>query len=159
MTTSTASQLSRRAICSVILGIIWPLPLRATASSRAVLVHKDPNCGCCGAWTKHLASAGFSIEVEETSDLDEIRRRLGVPVNLAACHTAQVAGYVVEGHVPAVAINRLLEERPNATGIAVAGMPPGSPGMGGRPWQYSVVLFGRSGSRTYMKFIGSEEAP
>jgi hypothetical protein len=94
MTISAALQLSRRAVCGVIPGMIWPFPLRATAASRAVLVYRDPNCGCCGAWAKHLASVGFSIEVAETSYLDEIRRRLGVPAELAACHTAKVEGYV-----------------------------------------------------------------
>ncbi|MDE5456008.1 DUF411 domain-containing protein [Bradyrhizobium sp. CSA112] len=131
-----------------------PLPLRAAAG---ILVHKDPNCGCCGAWAKHVGAAGFSVKIEETSDLDAIRNRLGVPSDLAACHTAEVGGYLVEGHVPAVAISRMLEERPRAAGIAVPGMPPGSPGMGGKPQGYPVIVFGPSGRRTYMQFVGSEE--
>nr|WP_150104495.1 MULTISPECIES: DUF411 domain-containing protein [Rhodopseudomonas] len=96
MTISAARQLSRRAVCGVIPGITWPFRLRATAASRAALVYRDPNCGCCGASAKHLASAGFSIEVAETSDLDEIRRRLGGPAELAACHTAKVEAISVQ---------------------------------------------------------------
>ena len=93
-------------VCGCILGIaLAPLPLRAAAG---VLVHKDPSCGCCGDWAKHLREAGFSVKVEETSGLNAIRNRLGVPSDLAACHTAEIAGYVVEGHVPVAAINRLL---------------------------------------------------
>lgn len=89
--------------------------------------------------------------------MESIRSRLGVPSDLAACHTAEVGGYLVEGHVPAEAINRMLQDRPEAAGIAVPGMPAGSPGMGGKPQRYSVVLFGPSGRRTYMQFVGSEQ--
>lgn len=152
---SAKLRLSRRMVCGCILGIaLAPLPLRAAAG---VLVHKDPSCGCCGAWAKHLGEAGFSVKVEETSGLNAIRNRLGVPSDLAACHTAEIAGYVVEGHVAVAAINRLLAERPEAAGIAVPGMPQGSPGMSGKPQKYSVVLFGPHGRRTYMEFIGSDE--
>lgn len=148
------SRLSRRAVCGAILGLAAsPFPLRATASST-ILVHRDPNCGCCGAWAKHLEAAGLSVKIDETTGLDMIRRRLGVPADLAACHTAEAGGYIVEGHVPAIATKRLLEERPDATGIAVPGMPPGSPGMGGKPQQYSVVLFGPDGRRAYTQFVG-----
>lgn len=146
---------SRRIVCGGILGMaLAPLPLRAATD---MLVHKDANCGCCGAWAKQVGTAGFSVKVEETSGLSAIRGRLGVPSDLAACHTAEVGGYVVEGHVPVVAINRMLAERPDAAGIAVPGMPQGSPGMGGKPQKYSVVLFGPRGRRTYMQFVGSEE--
>lgn len=146
---------SRRIVCGCILGMaLAPLPLRA---ATGVLVHKDPSCGCCGAWAKHLGQAGFSVKVEETSGLSAIRNRLGVPPDLAACHTAEVGGYVVEGHVPVVAINRMLAERPEAAGIAIPGMPQGSPGMSGKPQKYSVILFGTYGRRTYMQFVGSDE--
>ena len=114
----------------------------AEAESPAILVHKDPNCSCCSGWVKHLKDAGFTVTVERTTDLQPVRKRLGVPVDLAACHTAEVDGYVLEGHVPAVAVRRLLEERPTAIGLAVPGMPAGSPGMeGGVPQPYEVVLF------------------
>ena len=131
-----------------------PVPLPAASSE--VLVHRGPSCGCCGAWAKHLEAAGLSVKVTETRDLSGVRRRLGVPADLAACHTAEVGGYIVEGHVPAIAIRRLLEERPDAAGVAVAGMPAGSPGMGGKSQQYPVVLFGPSGRRTFMQFVGLE---
>ena len=89
--------------------------------------------------------------------LDSIKTRLGVPADMAACNKAQVAGYVVEGHVPALAIERFLAEKPDATGLAVPGMPIGSPGMeGGNPEQYDVVLFGPAGRRSYMRFLGDK---
>lgn len=95
------------------------------------------------------------MRVEEAADLKTVRARLGIPAPLAACRTAEVAGYVLEGHVPAEAVRRLLSERPNAKGIAVPGMPIGSPGMeGGQPQPFTVVLFGPGGSRPFMRFIG-----
>ena len=93
----------------------------------------------------------------DTRDLDAVKKRLGVPDDLAACHTAEVAGYIIEGHVPAAALKRFLAEKPNARGLAVPGMPIGSPGMeGGKPEKYDVVLFGQNGRRTYMSFIGEQ---
>jgi len=120
-----------------------------------VTVLKDPTCGCCTGWVKHLEGAGFTTSVIETRNLDPLKRWLGVPDDLAAWHTAEVAGYVIEGHVPAAAIRRLLQERPSATGLAVPGMPVGSPGMeGGTPERYDVVLFGPTSRRTFMRFVG-----
>lgn len=128
----------------------------AGARTDNITVHKDPNCGCCTGWVRHLEAAGFGVAVDEAADLQDVRRRLGVPADLAACHTAEVGGYVVEGHVPAAAVRRLLEERPIATGVAVPGMPAGSPGMeGGTPERYAVVLFGAGGRRSYMHFSGT----
>jgi len=125
------------------------------APDQVVTVHKDPSCGCCAGWVKHLEGAGFTAKVIETRNLDPLKRRLGVPDDLAACHTAEVAGYVIEGHVPAAAIRRLLQEKPSATGLAVPGMPVGSPGMeGGTPERYDVVLFGPTSRRTFMSFVG-----
>ncbi len=129
---------------------------RASAEETTVTVHKDPNCGCCTGWAQHLRQSGFTVHVEETSNLDAIRSRLGVPTELAACHTAEVGGYVVEGHVPADAIRRLLRHRPSARGIAVPGMPAGSPGMeGGRAEPYTAILFGANGQRPFMRFKGT----
>ncbi len=129
----------------------------AEAESPAILVHKDPNCSCCSGWVNHLKDAGFAVTVEETADLEPVRRRLGVPADLAACHTAEVDGYVLEGHVPATAVRRLLKERPTAVGLSVPGMPAGSPGMeGGTPRSYDVVLFGKTGRQPFMHFVGSE---
>lgn len=114
-----------------------------SADGAVVLIHKDPNCGCCSGWVRHLKETGFTVKVDETTNLHVVRKRLGVPPDLAACHTAEVSGYVLEGHVPAAAVRQLLEKRPNAVGLSVPGMPVGSPGMeGGAPQRYDVVLFG-----------------
>jgi hypothetical protein len=127
------------------------------AEEQVVTVHKDPNCGCCSLWVRHLQAAGFTVTAIDTAELDAVKTRLGVPSDLAACHTAQVAGYIIEGHVPASALKRFLGEKPNAAGLAVPGMPIGSPGMeGGTPEPYDVVLFGPAGRRTYMRFVGDK---
>jgi hypothetical protein len=95
--------------------------------------------------------------VLDAADIDAVKKRLGVPDDLAACHTAELASYIIEGHVPAAALRRLLAEKPRAAGLAVPGMSIGSPGMeGGRPEKYDVVLFGPDGRRTYMSFIGEQ---
>lgn len=151
-----ANPITRRSL----MGFMAALAVRASAVTAsadevAITVHKDPNCGCCTGWVQHLCDFGFTVRVEETSDLDLVRKRLGVPTELAACHTAEVAGYLVEGHVPAEAIRRLLVQRPNARGIAVPGMPAGSPGMeAAHPQSYTVFLFGSDGHRPFMRFRG-----
>ncbi len=127
-------------------------------SLPVVVVNKDPSCGCCKGWVGHLRAAGFTAEVIETSELNRVKARLGVPQDLASCHTAEVAGYVVEGHVPADAIKRLLAERPKAKGLSVPGMPVGSPGMeveGSPPDIYEVVLFGNGARSTFARYRGS----
>jgi len=127
------------------------------AGEQVITVHKDPNCGCCTGWVEHLRETSFTVQAIDTAELDAVKTRLGVPRDLAACHTAQVAGYVVEGHVPAAALKRLLAEKPSAAGLAVPGMPVGSPGMeGGAPEPYDVILFGPAGRRTYMRFLGDK---
>jgi hypothetical protein len=147
---------SRRAVFAVFAGIGAVIARSGQASQRAlVTVHKDPNCGCCIGWADHLTKAGFEVKTIDTATLSAVKERLGVPADLAACHTAEVEGYVVEGHVPAAAVRRLLEERPRATGLAVPGMPMGSPGMeGGTPEPYAVVQFGPQGRIEYMRFLG-----
>jgi len=128
-------------------------PLFAT-DKPIITVHRDPTCGCCSGWVKHLQQAGYVADVVETTEIDAVKRRLGVPEDLAACHTAEISGYVIEGHVPARALDRFLSEKPNAAGLAVRGMPVGSPGMeGGAPEPYDVVMFGPAGRRTYMRFL------
>jgi hypothetical protein len=130
-----------------------------TATPPRVTVHRDPGCGCCSGWVKHLEASGYATEVLDTRDLTAVKQRLGVPADLAACHTAEVAGYILEGHVPAAAIERLLSERPQANGLAVPGMPVGSPGMeGGTPEPYDVVLFAGDERRVYMHFVGDRPA-
>jgi len=122
-------------------------------------VSKDPNCGCCGAWVDNLRAAGFSVAVTETSDMNSVKARLGVPDELASCHTAQIGGYVIEGHVPEATIRKLLAEKPAATGIAVPGMPQSAPGMDvpGARDAYDVILFGPQGRRRYARFVGRRE--
>lgn len=130
----------------------------AAPALPAVTVHKDPNCGCCGAWVDHLRKAGFQVTVIETPGMNRVKARLGVRPELASCHTAEVAGYVVEGHVPASAIERLLTEKPKATGLAVPGMPIGSPGMeveGQEPETYEVLLFDASDSQVFARYKGA----
>ncbi|MBA1158846.1 DUF411 domain-containing protein [Microvirga mediterraneensis] len=130
----------------------------AQAGLPKVVVTKDPNCGCCGGWVDHLKAAGFPVEVVTTPQVNRVKVRLGVPDDLASCHTAEVGGYVIEGHVPADAIKRLLAEKPQAKGLAVPGMPVGSPGMevtGVANDTYDVVLFGSSGQKTFARYEGS----
>jgi hypothetical protein len=129
------------------------------AAGPTIIVSKDPNCGCCVGWAEHLRTSGFTVDVHDVTDLGPVKARLGVPSDLAACHTAEVGGYVIEGHVPAGAIRRLLREKPQAKGLAVPGMPTGSPGMevpGSPPEEYAVILFGDT-RRTYARFKGATE--
>jgi hypothetical protein len=116
-----------------------------------VEVWKDPNCGCCKDWMAHLEANGFAVKAHDQGNT-AARRRLGLPERYASCHTATVGGYVIEGHVPAREIARLLKERPrDIKGLAVAGMPLGSPGMeaGARKQPYQVIAFGAFGQRAY----------
>lgn len=126
-------------------------PPPAAANGHTLLVHRSPTCGCCLAWADQMQAAGFRVEVREVADLDAVKRRLGVPPGAASCHTAEVAGYFIEGHVPAADIERLLAERPEAAGLAVPGMPLGSPGMespSGISQPYEVLLVAPDGSTT-----------
>lgn len=157
-----ASPIHRRAILlglTVSVGPSWDVA-RAAEGLPKMTVTRDPNCGCCGAWVEHLRQAGFPVEVVESRNVDRLKAELGVPRSLAACHTGEVAGYVVEGHVPADAVKRLLAERPQARGLAVPGMPVGSPGMeveGVKPDTYDVVLFGPEAQRAFARFRGTQE--
>src|SRR5215813_9274366 len=144
----------RSALFAALSSLLQARPLFA-GEKEVITVHKDPTCGCCSGWVQHLQNAGFVTKVLDTSDIDAVKKRLGVPDDLAACHTAEVAGYIIEGHVPAAALKRLLAEKPDAAGLAVPGMPIGSPGMeGGTPERYDVVLFGPTSRRTFMSFVG-----
>ena len=113
-----------------------------------MVVYKTPTCGCCKLWVEHMEEAGFTVKTTDLSDLSEIKERFGVAQNLRSCHTAVVDGYVVEGHVPADIVERMLRDKPDIAGIAVPGMPIGSPGMEveGRPAQrYNVIAFDKAG--------------
>lgn len=154
--------MNRRHLMSTIGGIVLfqAIPARAwAATGPAVTVHKDPLCGCCNAWVEHLRQSGFDATGHDVRDLWSLKARLGVPDDLASCHTAEVEGYIVEGHVPAEAIERLLALRPDAIGLAVPEMPLGSPGMEveGMPADvYDVVLFGPAGRTTFARYRGGE---
>ena len=118
----------------------------AAADAVQVQVYKSPTCGCCNKWIEHLESNGFSVRATDVPDLAPIKAENGLPPRLASCHTAIVEGYLVEGHVPAEDIRRLLRERPKVSGLAVPGMPIGSPGMEGpNPERYQVLSFGPEG--------------
>lgn len=119
------------------------LTFTAGAAAQDILVHKSPWCGCCAAWVEHLEENGFDVTVREHENMTPIKVEAGVPDELYSCHTAHIEGYVIEGHVPAADIARLLAERPDAQGLAVPGMPAGSPGMEvpGFSQPYDVILF------------------
>jgi Cu/Ag efflux protein CusF len=126
------------------------LHLSALAQATPVQVWKDPNCGCCHLWVEHLQASGFKVEVFDVGNT-AARKRLGMPEKLGSCHTASVGGYVIEGHVPATDIQRLLKDRPAALGLSVPGMPIGSPGMDGPEYKgrkdaYDVLLVQKDGS-------------
>ena len=136
--------------------------VREAGALPTIAVSKDPDCGCCNGWVDHLRAAGFAVEVNETPELNRIKARLGVPPDLHACHTGEIGGYAIEGHVPATAIRRLLEGKPHAKGLAVPGMPVGSPGMhveGSPPEEYTVYLFGDFGKRRYARYQETRELP
>jgi len=137
--------LDRRAFLALMPATL--IACAANAPPPAITVHRSPSCGCCLAWVEHLRGAGFEVAVVEVEDTTPVARRLGVPDGLRSCHTAEVAGYAIEGHVPAADIRRLLAERPAAAGLAVPGMPIGAPGMemGGRREAYATMLFDRAG--------------
>lgn len=122
---------------------------RRPQSRAAMTVYKSPTCGCCTKWVDHVKDAGFKVSIKDVTDMDAIKRDLGVPAQLASCHTAVVGPYVLEGHVPADAIEKLLADKPaRARGLAVPGMPVGSPGMevpGRAADRYEVMLFTTDG--------------
>jgi Cu/Ag efflux protein CusF len=131
----------------------------ALAQATTVQVWKDPNCGCCHLWVEHLQASGFKVEVRDVGNT-AARKRLGMPEKLGSCHTATVGGYVIEGHVPAADIHRLLKERPVALGLSVPGMPIGSPGMDGPEYKgrkdaYDVLLVQKDGgTKSFQRYPG-----
>lgn len=130
---------------------LTPLALRAQPAPKHVDIWKTPTCGCCGDWVTHLEQAGYHVKVHEVNDTAPVRARVGIAPRYSSCHTGLVDGYGLEGHVPAQDIATLLAQRPAASGLAVPGMPVGSPGMdgevyGGRRDDYDVLLVQRDGS-------------
>jgi hypothetical protein len=109
-------------------------------------VFKSASCGCCGGWVEHMRQNGFQVTTHDVADVPGERKKLGMPDRLGSCHSAKVAGYVIEGHVPAADIRRLLKEKPKAIGLAVPGMVPSSPGMTGPTTAYDTLLVSRDGT-------------
>ncbi|RYF17411.1 MAG: DUF411 domain-containing protein [Comamonadaceae bacterium] len=142
---------TRRGLLLATAALPFAALAQKTAAPRVLVeVWKDPNCGCCGDWVKHLQDQGFATRLNDTGN-NAMRAKLGIPANLGSCHTALVGGYAVEGHVPAREIRRLLREKPQAVGLTVPGMPVGSPGMdgpayGNRRDPYDVLLVLKDGS-------------
>ena len=121
----------------------------SSAAARNIKVYKDANCGCCKEWIRHLEQNGFTVEAIDMPDLSAVKTKYGVTSQLQACHTAVIGDYVVEGHVPADLIVKMLAEKPAIAGIAVPGMPAGSPGMeGATKEKYDVLTFDRAGRTT-----------
>ncbi|TDL79799.1 DUF411 domain-containing protein [Palleronia sediminis] len=144
--------LTRRAVMmgAASLGLLAVLPRRGFAAAPVMLVLKDPNCGCCTAWIEILEAEGFDVTVEASAGVALSRYKLenGIPIEMGSCHTGRIDGYMIEGHVPVADIRKLLDTRPDAVGLAVPGMPYGSPGMGPEEARdaYDVHLIRRDGS-------------
>jgi hypothetical protein len=158
----TANALSRR---TVLFSLGWaavPVLLltyaRAEQQAAHVEVYRAQDCSCCGAWADHLRQAGFDVTVHDDVSVNGMKAKYGVPPKLRSCHTAIIENYVLEGHVPAGAVKRLLAERPQAKGLAVPGMPVGSPGMesGDEKDEYDVILFGGPADRVFARYRGGE---
>ncbi len=142
--------MTMKRVLAFLLAMLWAWPAVAAAEGP-VEVWKSPSCECCVAWVKHLEESGFDVKVSAASPsmLDRIKRQAGIGEELEACHTAKIGAYVIEGHVPAADIKRLLAEEPDALGLAVPGMPVGSPGMeqdDGKTEPYDVLLFKKDGT-------------
>jgi hypothetical protein len=132
--------------CGLVLAVLLLASCRS-ADPGLVTVYKTPTCGCCGKWVEHLEADGFAVETIELENIGQIKLENGIPAELSSCHTALVDGYVIEGHVPAEDVKRLLAERPDIAGLAVPAMPIGSPGMEGpNPEPYEVIAFTEDGN-------------
>ena len=135
-----------------------PAAAMASTAGEEVVVFRSAYCECCEAWESHIAEAGFVVQDHVADDMDGIKEAMGVPADSASCHTARVAGYVVEGHVPAASIQRMLKERPEIKGLAAPGMPMGSPGMevdGMVADPFSVFSIANNGTMVEFDFYGS----
>lgn len=144
--------MTRTQFLAAVIGIFVALTSPTFAADKEATVWKSPTCGCCKGWATYLQRNGYKVTVIDVDNIDLIKRGLGVPGPMQSCHTAKIGGYVVEGHVPVEAIDKLLIERPKVTGIASPGMPSGSPGMDGPKEDNIVQSFGPNGSRVFGKY-------
>jgi len=141
--------MTTRALVLLLAVFAWTGVSSAQRPQASIEVFKDPSCGCCSKWVDHLRSHGFAVTTTEHANMDELKASRGVPQRVRSCHTAVVGNYVVEGHVPAADVQRLLAQRPAIAGIGVPGMPIGSPGMevtGMKPQAFDVIAFAKDGS-------------
>ena len=139
----------RDRLLPILLGLLVAINGYADNPVRGVTVYKSPTCGCCSKWIDHLKQNGFKVEAHNVKDVTPYKIQSGVTPELASCHTAIIDGYIIEGHVPASDIKRLLRERPDVVGLAVPGMPIGSPGMeqGNHKDKYNVIAFDKKGNK------------
>ena len=159
MTTLTRWSMLALSVTALSVGtaVITSQPRDLSASEAVfppveVTVYKSPTCGCCSKWVDHLTASGFKVTAHDTSDMAAVRRKLGVPDAMTSCHTAVVNGYLIEGHVPAADIQRLLRDKPKVAGLAVPGMVTGSPGMeGARSDPYNVIAFGEGKTSVFSR--------
>jgi hypothetical protein len=142
------------------VGVLAARPAGAMPPATRITVYKDPNCGCCSAWNTAMQKAGFAVDVRDTPGIASVKSSLGVPQDLASCHTGVAGGYLFEGHVPPDLVAKVLRERPALVGLFVPGMPAGSPGMEGpSPERYDVVALGRDQRRSvYATRMGRVQA-
>lgn len=135
-------------VCLFAAGSALAAPPESTQALPKITMHQNPNCGCCHKWAEHLKAEGFAVDIKPTRNMNAVKQQLGIPVGLASCHTATVDGYVIEGHVPASDIKRLLKEKPDVAGLTAPGMPRHSPGMqppGEKPRGYDVLSYDKHG--------------
>jgi len=141
-------KLIKTLLAAVFLASSVSLQAEEATADKEMTVYRSPTCGCCGKWIEHVKQNHFVVKDIVSDDMQAIKQKLGVPEQLASCHTAVVDGYVIEGHVPAADIEKLLQTKPKVTGISAPGMPMGSPGMemGSRQDDYAVVSFDSAGN-------------
>ena len=135
------------AFAGVALLCLVTQPARGQQPKTTITVYKSPACGCCRGWVEHMRRAGFTVKPQDVEDIAVVKTTYGLPLKLASCHTSLAGGYVFEGHIPAEVVERVLRERPKIAGLAVPGMPVGSPGMeqGGRRDPYDIIAFDKQG--------------
>ena len=157
---SPKNKLTRRAVLVLAAMSAFAGPVLAAAARTQITVWKTPNCGCCKDWVKHLETNGFHVVTHDVKETASKRQALGLAEKYGSCHTATISGYVLEGHVPARDIQRLLREKPSAIGLAVPGMPVGSPGMdmGTGADAFDVVLVLKDGSSRVFQSYAAKAA-